>query len=138
MVSPGPTCTSAPSLDVTPRPESTWMHSSKSTWRCWPRSAVAVVLPAGGISTRRNVIEAHEVGTMREHRQRLDLAAMGEAPAIVAVEIRRDVARLHGDHTHAVLAVQRFGGNRERGNVAFVPVEDEQILRAVPGGRAAG
>jgi hypothetical protein len=49
----------------------------------------------------------------------------------MAVKLLGDVAGLHGQHAHAVVAVQRFGGDRERGNVALVPVDDHQLLGAV-------
>ena len=77
-------------------------------------------------------------GRCGEHRQRLDLAAVGEAVAGVAVQLLRHVAGLHGDDTHAVVAVQRFRGDGERRDIAFVPIEDEQIFRAMLRGRDAG
>jgi hypothetical protein len=63
--------------------------------------------------------------------QRLDLAAMGEAAAIVAVQLGCNVAGLHHDHVHVVFAVQLLGGQRERRDVSLVPVEDQQVARTV-------
>ena len=85
-----------------------------------------------------DAVEMHEIGPVREHGQRLDLAAMGEAVAGMAVQFLGDVAGLHGQHRHAVLAVQRFRRNGKRRNIALVPVEDQQIFGAVLGGRHAG
>ena len=45
-----------------------------------------------------DAVEMHEVGPMRQHRQRLDLAAVGEAVAGMAVKLLGDVAGLHGEH----------------------------------------
>jgi len=94
--------------------------------------AVAVV---GGII---DAVEMYELGPIGQHRQRLDLAAMGEAVAGLAVELLGEVAGLHREHAHAVLAVQRFRRNGERGDIALVPVEDEQPPRVMLGGGDAG
>ena len=59
-------------------------------------------------------------------------------PHLRPVDFGGDVARLHGQHRKAVLAVQRLGGDRQRGDVALVPIDDEQRFRAVLGGRRAG
>ncbi len=79
-----------------------------------------------------DAVEMDEVRPVGEDRQRLDFAAMGQPAAGVPVELLGDVAGLHGQHAHAVLAVQRFRRDGERGNVALVPVHDHQLLGAVP------
>ena len=85
-----------------------------------------------------DAVEVHEVGAVGQHGQRFDLATVGQAAAVVAVEFGGDIAGLHDDHAHAGLAVQFFRGDRQRRDVAFVPVEDEELFGAVSGGRFAG
>ena len=85
-----------------------------------------------------DTVEMHQIRAVSEYRQRFDFAAVREAAAIVAVEFGRNIARLHGEYRHAVFAMQRFGGDRQRRDVAFMPVDDEQVLGAVLRGGLAG
>ena len=80
----------------------------------------------------------HQIRLICQHRQRFDFAAVGEAAAIVAVKLGGDITRLHHDHAHARVAMQFFRGDRQRRNIAFVPIQNHQPLRAVPGGGGAG
>ena len=80
----------------------------------------------------------HQIGPIGEHGQRFDLTAMRQSVARVPVQLFGDVAGLHGQHRHAVFAMQRLGGDGQRRDIALMPIEDEQVFRAMPGRRHAG
>ena len=63
---------------------------------------------------------------------------MREAVTLLPEKLFGDEASLHGEHGHAVFAVERFRGDAERRNVLFVPIENQEIFCAVlRGGRAS-
>jgi hypothetical protein len=49
-----------------------------------------------------------------------------------------DITGLHGQHMHAVPAVQLLGRERERGNIAFVPIENHELPGAMLGSGRTG
>jgi hypothetical protein len=76
-------------------------------------------------------IEVNEIRAVREDRERLDLAAVGETVELAPEPLLGHVAGLHGEHGHPVFTVEGVRRDRQRGNVPLVPVEDEQVSCAV-------
>ena len=68
---------------------------------------------------------------VRQHRQSLDLAAMGETAVCSAKELFRHVARLNRQHAHPVIAVKRLGCDCKRWNIALVPVDEHELPGSV-------
>ena len=78
-----------------------------------------------------DAVQVHQIRAICQHRQRFDFASVRQSAAFLAEYIFGYEARLHRQDRHAVLAMQQVGGNTQGRDVQFMPIQDQQIFRAV-------